>query len=443
MEKPTDTRSNPVTTTQNRIPSNKVFVVLGVMIMVVSFFTVGFIFGRETKANSTGIDRLISPGSVTNSSPDGSVDMTLFWNVWNTLKDNYVDSTKASNSKAMYYGAIKGFVNAYADPATLFLTPTETTAFNKQNTGSFFAGIGAELGYNSGSIAIVAPIKGSPAANAGLRPGDIIYKVDSVEVKSSETVEDVVAKIRGEVGTTVKLSIIRKGETKALEFSIVRGAITISSSTLKKVSEQDSKITDLDSSVALVDLTRFTEDSVETWNSKWDAIVTQIVNGKYKGVIFDLRNDPGGFFDAAVHAANDFLPTGAIISKQQDRQGNIEQFKADGSGRLKDIKIVVLVNEGSASASEIFAGALKGNNRATIVGMKTYGKGTAQAVLPLTDGSSLHITVSKWLLPDGSWLNRDNPITPDVVVDLTNDDFKAGIDPQFKKAVETMRNLIK
>lgn len=189
----------------------------------------------------------------------------------------------------------------------------------------------------------------------------------------------------------------------------------------------------------VISVSRFTEASDTLWNTKWDEAVSQVIKSGAKTLVVDLRNNPGGYFNSAVHAANDFLPTGKIISQQKDRAGNIEQFKSDGTGRLQNIKVYILVNEGSASASEIFAGALKQNGRATIIGMKTYGKGTAQAVVPLTGGASLHITVSKWLLPDGSWLNRDNPITPDFEVDITTDDFEGGVDPQFDKVLEEMR----
>ena len=155
-------------------------------------------------------------------------------------------------------------------------------------------------------------------------------------------------------------------------------------------------------------------------------------------MILDLRGNPGGYFDAAVYAGDEFIDEGKVIAKERDGSGNIREFKSRKGGKLIDVEVVVLVDEGSASASEILAGSLQQNGRAKIVGMPTYGKGTAQTVLDLADGSSLHITILKWLLPDGQNIDRDNSIKPDVEVDLTNEDFKAGIDPQLSKAIEIL-----
>lgn len=426
--------------------SNKILLVTGIVSLVVCFFAVGFIFGRESKITTPtgGINTILNPTDTTGTSDAQSdVNMDLFWNVWNTMKDYYVDPAKGDQQK-MYYGAIKGMVESYGDQATLFLDPEETANFNNANTGKLFEGIGAELGYNQNSnIIIVAPINGSPAQKAGVLPGDIIYKVDGVEVKTTDKVEDIVTKIRGKAGTEVKLTFIRKGADDPVEITITRGQITVPSLSVKKVSELDVAVTDLDSSVPVISISRFTEESDSAWNAKWDQAVTDVLNSNAKGLVIDLRNNPGGYLNSAVHAANEFLPKGAIIVKQQDRAGDEEVSKADGTGRLQNIPVVILVNEGSASASEIFSGALKLNNRAKVVGMKTYGKGTAQAVVNLPDDASLHVTVAKWLLPDGSWLNRDNPITPDYEVDKTTKDFEAAKDPQVDKAIEVLRSLMK
>jgi carboxyl-terminal processing protease len=358
----------------------------------------------------------------------------MFWTVWNTLKQNYVDTSK-SDSKKMMDGAIKGMVNSYDDQATLYFTSEETKKFNDQNSGKFFEGIGAELGYRDGVIIVVAPIAGSPAEKAGILPGDVILKVDGKEFKSSDTVYDAVAVIRGDAGTTVTLNIFRKGELAARDIAIVRGSITLPSISIKKPSEIDAKYASMDSSVAVLSVSRFTDSSLVDWENAWNSAVKQIADKGYKTVILDLRNNPGGFFDAAIYAAGDFLPKGTLVSKQQDKSGNLEEFKVDRNGKLLDVKVVVLVNSGSASASEILAGALKQSNRAKVIGENTYGKGTAQSVIDFTDGSSLHVTIRKWLLPNGEWLNHENPIKPDIEVKRTDEDFKKGYDPQFDKAI--------
>jgi carboxyl-terminal processing protease len=188
--------------------------------------------------------------------------------------------------------------------------------------------------------------------------------------------------------------------------------------------------------IAYLDLDRFTDSSYLTWTRVWDESVKEIKDSGFKKMILDLRGNPGGYFDAAVYAADDFLDSGFIISQQQDGNGAVKEYKSIKGGQLVNIELIVLVDQGSASASEILAGALQQANRAEVLGQKTYGKGTAQSVIDLNDGSSLHITILKWLLPDGSWLNRENSITPDMEVEFTDEEFVKGDDPQLDKAIE-------
>jgi carboxyl-terminal processing protease len=188
--------------------------------------------------------------------------------------------------------------------------------------------------------------------------------------------------------------------------------------------------------IALIDVARFTDASYSEWNSKWDTLVDEVVSSNVKKIIVDLRGNPGGYFDAAVYAAGDFLQSGTLISMQEDGSGNTDEFKAKSGGKLLNKNVVVLVDAGSASASQIFSGALQQNDVAKILGTSTYGKGTAQSVLDLGDGSSLHITILKWLLPNGSWLNRDNPVKPDIEVENTAEDFVQGFDRQLDEAIK-------
>jgi len=392
--------------------------IFAVLIIVVVAFCFGVIFGRNIAPSA---DTLLSLGSSKNK-----VDISLFWQVWDLLESEYVEKDKVSEENRMY-GAIKGLVDSYDDQATIFLDPEETEDFNLSNSGKYFEGIGAELGYEDGAIIIVSPIDGSPAKAAGIRPGDYILSIDDYDVKNGDNVYEIVQKIRGEAGTKVKLEILHKGDLEPVELEITRGEITVPSMTLTYIGDKKD--------IAYIDIARFTEASLNEWKSKWDAVVEDIDSKGVDKVLIDLRGNPGGYFDAGVYAADDFLDVGKVISQQEDGKGNIQTFDSDSGGKLIGKKVVILVDEGSASASEIFAGALQQNDVATVVGSKTYGKGTAQTVVDLSGGSSIHITILKWLLPDGTWLNKENPITPDVVVENTTEDFIKGIDRQYNEAL--------
>jgi carboxyl-terminal processing protease len=390
---------------------------VGTVLLVFFVFIFGFVIGKNYNPN------------ITSNSSSNNVDFSLFWNVWNTLEDEYVDED-AVDSETMLYGSIKGMVSSLEDPATVFLDPEETEEFELSSKGKYFEGIGAELGYENGVVIIVAPIAGTPADKAGLRPGDVILRVGDHEVVSSDTVYDLVALIRGEAGTTVEMEILHTGDIESTIVNITREEITVPSMSWELVGE--------DEDIALINLDRFTDSSYSEWVSNWDNIVEDIVDSGVDKIILDLRSNPGGYFDAAVYAANDFLKDGKIISQQKDKDGVVDVFKADGSGRLLDKEVVVLVDSGSASASEILAGALQQNDRAQLVGEETYGKGTAQSVIDFSDGSSLHITILKWLLPDGTSLTNDSPIVPDIEVEYTNEDFVNGDDPRMEKALEIL-----
>jgi len=392
--------------------------IFGVLMLTVVAFCFGVIFGRSIVPNAEG---LLSIKSSRN------VDINLFWEVWNILEARYVEKDKVTEEEKIY-GAVKGLVDSYGDQATVFLTPEETKSFNDSNSGKYFEGIGAELGYDNGAIIIVTPLDGSPAKEAGIRAGDYILAIDDYEVKNGDNVYEIVQKIRGEAGTKVKLKVLHKGDLEPVEIDITRGEITVPSITLSYVGDKKD--------VAYIDIARFTEASLIEWNEKWDEAVEDITSKKINKIVIDLRGNPGGYFDAGVYAADDFLDIGKIISQQEDGKGSVQTFDSKKGGRLIGKKVIVLVDEGSASASEIFAGALQQNKVATVVGNKTYGKGTAQSIIDLSGGSSLHVTILKWLLPDGSWLNRENSITPDVIIENTKEDFIKGIDKQYNRALE-------
>lgn len=395
--------------------------VLGLGILLVIVFTLGLVVGRNIKADINILDFTTSK----------SLNLTMFWRVLDIARDNYVDG-KDIDDQELVYGAIKGMVDSLDDPATVFLTPKETEDFNSASEGKYFEGIGAELGYNDGQIIVVTPLEGSPAKEAGIRPGDYILKIDDYELTSKDTVYDAVAKIRGEAGTEVVLNILHKDDLKPVDIKITRREITVPSITLEYLGEKDS--------IAYLKVGRFTESTYMEWVKEWDQKVNDINSSNVKKMILDLRGNPGGFFDAAIYAGDDFLKEGYVISKQRDAKGNTKEYTSSKSGELEDIELVILVNTGSASASEILAGALQDSKRAQVLGEKTFGKGTAQKIFDLPDGSSLHLTILRWLLPNGIQIDRENSVTPDIQVELTNDDFVMGRDPQLEKAIELLSN---
>ncbi len=407
---------------------NKYVNAVGLFVIIACVFTVGFLSGKlwggGTFDSSSPIYKII--GNRGNNQVT-DLDFNLFWDVWSKLETNYVD--KNLDEKALYYGAIKGLVSGIDDPVTVFLTPEETQAYLDSNQG-LFEGIGAELGYDNGSLIVVTPLEGSPAKAAGIRAGDLILKVNGEDVQN-QNIYEVVAKIRGEKGTNVTITVLHQGETETSDIEVTRDAISVSSVTFDG----------MQGDVAVIDIDRFTEDTLSDWYDRWDAVVTEAKAQNPKALIIDLRGNPGGYFNAAVWAASDFLPEDSVVAKQQDRNGEQVNFTVTRTGNFLDIPIVVLVDGGSASSSEIFAGALKYHNRAHVIGEKTYGKGTAQEIIDFDDGSSLHITTLKWLLPDGSWLNHDNPIVPDETVSYPEEDFKNGVDPQMQKALDYLNSL--
>lgn len=370
-----------------------------------------------------------------------SVDFSLFWDVWDRLFRYYIDAS-ALDKQRMVWGAISGMVASLDDPYTTFLPPKENTDF-KQDLGGTFEGIGAQLGLKDGRIIIVSPLKGNPAEKAGLRPGDYILKVNN-EDTTGWTIQEAVNKIRGPRGTSVVLSILHDGDRDTSDISIVRDSILVPSVDhwIKSVSEIEEingtdiagKLGNTNDKVGYIHLSRFGDRTNEEWNSAVNEISEAYSNGAIKGLVFDLRNNPGGYLQGAVYVASEFIRNGTVVT-QQNSDGTKEDFTADRRGRLLDIPVVVLLNQGSASASEIVAGALKDFKRATIVGEKSFGKGSVQTPQDLPGGAGLHITTGKWLLPGGSSINKEG-ISPDIIVEM--EVAEASADAQLARAVQEL-----
>ncbi len=346
------------------------------------------------------------------------VNFSLFWDVWDTLKREYVDKDKL-NEKELFYGAVKGMVAAAGDPYTVFLDPKMSREFEEELAGTF-EGIGAEIGIRNDILSIIAPLPGTPAEEAGLKAGDKIYAIDG-ESTADMAVDEAVRKIRGSRGTTVTLTISHDGMEKAKDVIITRATIVVKS---VKAEEKDG--------VYVVKISDFGGDTVDLFNNE----VIKILEKNPKGIILDLRNNPGGYLDAAIDVTSEWIDKGIVVAEKFSEDKKID-YEARGRARLKDYKTVVLVNKGSASASEIVAGALKDYGKAAIIGEKTFGKGSVQAMDSFTDGSSVKITVAKWLTPKGSYINETG-IEPDVVVEMTDEDYNADKDPQMEKAMEVL-----
>lgn len=383
-------------------------------------FGAGLILG-ETSAPAAVLSRVPILGDGLDSTPDPSVDLADFWKAWNALNANYVitnASTTLPTAKERLYGAIQGLADSYGDPYTVFLPPEEAKVFAESISGTF-AGVGMEIGVKNGILTVIAPLRGTPADRAGIKAGDLIQSIDDKTTEGLST-EEAVSKIRGPAGTTVKLSLVRDGAP--LEISVVREQIQ-----LPETKDQ----LDEKSGVYSIALFGFTSTSGQLFS---EAFRRFLESGANKLVV-DLRSNPGGYLESSVDIASHFLPKGApvVIEDFGDKEKS-RPHPSLGYGDLpKGTKVVVLIDGGSASASEIFAGALRDHGVATIIGTKSFGKGSVQTLMDLGKGS-LKITVARWVTPSGHWI-MENGITPDITVEFTAEDAAAGRDPQMERAV--------
>ena len=352
-----------------------------------------------------------------------SADFSLFWNVWNQLQNRFVDKEKL-DTQELLYGAIEGLVNAAGDPYTVFLRPKDSANFAEEINGSF-GGIGIEIGLRSNVITVIAPISGTPAAKAGLLAGDKILKIGdkSTEGMSINAAVDV---IRGPKGTPVRLTISQANSRETREVSIIRDTIKVPTVKWSLLDEQ----------TAHLQLFVFNRNA----DADFAKAVKEITQSPAKQIILDLRNNPGGLLDSAINLAGYFLDNNQIVVVEKFGNGKEHTYYSSGKGELKDYPLFILINQGSASASEILAGALKDNRSVTLVGEQSFGKGSVQEVNDLPGKSSLKITIAKWYTPKGISIN-ENGITPDITVGRTADDINAERDPQLDKARELAKNI--
>ncbi len=355
------------------------------------------------------------------------VDFSQFWEVWRRLETYYLDPAKL-DSKKMVYGAIQGMTSALGDPYTMYLPPEEQKRSTEDLQGAF-DGVGIQLGYKNQTLAVMSPLKDMPAAKAGVQAGDLILRIkDEKKNVDKDTagisLPEAVSLIRGVRGTKVKLTFLREGG-KPEEKELTRETILVPSVELKMLDRGDKK-------VAHIILSRFGDRT----DGEWSKTITQIVTEKKNlaGVILDVRNNPGGYLQGAIDIASEFIPNGVVVTQQ----GRVEKqtYAVNRRGLLTDVPIEVLMNKGSASASEIVAGALRDRRGAKLVGENSFGKGTVQdAMNDLPDGAGLHVTIARWLLPSGNWIHEKG-LSPDVQV--ADDPNTADVDEALQKAIEVM-----
>lgn len=356
--------------------------------------------------------------------PDKNVDFSLFWQVWDTLSAKYFDKGKLVPEK-MVYGAISGMVSALGDPYTMFLPPTQNKVADEDLSGSF-EGVGIEIGYRAARLAVISPLPSSPAEKAGLKPRDYIVHIKDVKKNidigtDGINLPDAVAAIRGPAGSTVTLTLVREGETAPIIVDLVRERLNIASVTLNYVGENKD--------IAQLKVSKFGAETT----GEWDKAVNEILGKKeIKGLVVDLRNNPGGYLQASVDLASDFVPMGTTMVVQENGDGSKNEFKSTKLGKLTKYKVVVLINGGSASASEILAGALRDQKHFKLIGEKSFGKGTIQEPLEIRGGSGLHITTAKWLTPNGTWVHEKG-LDPDVKIEAKDTDTT---DTQLQAAID-------
>jgi len=394
-----------------------------IIIFLIVVFGFGFFIGQNSQPS---IEKVQGLGNK-ELGQDTNIDFSLFWDAWHIIEKRYVDRSDLDRQK-MVYGAIGGLVGSLDDPYTVFMEPKESKRFLDDISGSF-EGIGAEIGIRKGITTVISPLEGNPAQKAGLKAGDKILEVDATSTIDL-TLNKVVELIRGEKGTEVVLLIARDEWDKAKEIGIVRDTIQI------PIIKWEMK----DDNIAYIQLYHFTENSAFQFRKKAE----EAMKAGAESIILDVRNNPGGYLETAVDIVSWFLPKGELVVIEDFGEDNGEknnEFRSKGYKALENVPVVVLINEGSASASEILAGALRDIREIKIVGKKSFGKGSIQQLEKLRQGS-IKITIAKWLTPSGISIS-DEGIVPDFEVEITEEDIEEMRDPQLDKAIEILNKKLK
>ncbi|OGZ08184.1 MAG: hypothetical protein A3C13_03385 [Candidatus Lloydbacteria bacterium RIFCSPHIGHO2_02_FULL_50_11] len=354
---------------------------------------------------------------------DGPADFSQFWKVWNVLNERYVPTKSESvSNQEKVWGAIEGLANSLGDPYTYFMPPQEKSLFEQDVSGSF-GGVGMQIGMQDGVLTVIAPLKGSPAERAGVFKGDRVLRIDGATT-SAMTVDKALYLIRGEIGKPVTLTLLRKGKDEPFDISVVRETIQVPTID-----------TELQGDVFIIRLYGFPATGADLFRG---ALRKFVESGTSK-LVLDLRGNPGGYLEVAVDIASWFLPQGKVIVSEEEKDGVGKVYRSKGYDIFTgDFHFVILVDGGSASAAEILAGALSQHGVATLVGTKTFGKGSVQELVSITPETSLKVTIARWITPNGTNLSAGG-LEPDVIVDFTKKDADEGKDPQLDKAIEIVR----
>ncbi|OHA81523.1 MAG: hypothetical protein A2675_03590 [Candidatus Yonathbacteria bacterium RIFCSPHIGHO2_01_FULL_51_10] len=410
--------------------------VIGIGSIIIAF-NVGFSAGtyayggatnNQSTASTTPPNELFSDifagqGGEDTSAPPG-IDLSEVWAVWHLIDSKYVSTTASTTEdtpESRVDGMTAGLVASLGDPYTVFMPAKEASYFNEEISGNF-VGIGVEIGMDDNILTVIAPLKGTPAALAGILSGDKIIEIDGIPTANMDT-DAAITRIRGEAGTTVTLTVLHNGSDTTVKIPVKRATINIP--TVETEARADG--------VFVIHLYSFSANSPSLFR---DALREFILSGDYM-LVLDLRDNPGGYLDAAVDMASFFLPQGTVVARE-DFGGNTSEniYRSKGYDIFTDqLKMAILINQGSASASEILAGALSEHHKATLIGEKSFGKGSVQELVPLKDGASLKVTVAKWLTPNGHSLIH-NGLDPQITVITTKKDVEAGIDPQLERAAQ-------
>ncbi len=389
---------------------------LAAAIVLAGVFSAGAFWGYS---NRPAVEKIANLTNKNAGKPE-AVDFSPFWKAWNAVDSKFV-ANGSLDTKKRVWGAIEGMMASLDDPYSVFFPPQESKTFQEDIRGDF-SGVGMEIGSRKGTLTVIAPLKGTPAYNAGIKSGDKIIKIDD-KLSADMAADEAAMLIRGKRGTPVKLTIIRKGEDKPLEIKIIRDTIQI------PVLDTEVK----PNGIFVIKLYNFSAKSTDAFRQ---ALRKFTSSGSDK-MILDLRGNPCCYLEAAVDMASWFLPTGKIVAREKFSDGSETLSRSKGYDIFKKLPMVILVDGGSASASEILAGALSEHGIATLVGEKTYGKGSVQELIQITPKTSLKLTIARWLTPNGKSISKEG-LEPDVKVEFTKKDLEAGKDPQMEKAIEVL-----